>query len=116
MLGYKSWGEGWPEENWAILLQTQLTGKSLEVYSSLDLDSCRNYEVVKGKILECNEQVAGVYRQKFRQSYKKFSDSFVEFARQKETLLNKWLRSKNVDDFDKLKQFILVEEFLDRSP
>jgi hypothetical protein len=106
----------WPKENWAMLLQTQLTGKSLEVYSSLDLDSCRNYEVVKDKILQSSEQVPEVYRQKFRQGYKKFADTFVEFARQKETLFDKWIRSKNVDNFEKLKQLILVEEFLDRSP
>ena len=59
----------WPEEKWSVLLQTQLTGKSLEVYSFLRLMECADYELVKAKILESHEQVAEVYRQKFRQSY-----------------------------------------------
>ena len=53
------------------------------------------------------------YRQKFR-AYKKYkSQTYVEFAREKEDLFDKWLTSKKVENnFDKLRQLLLLEELL----
>ena len=52
-------------------------------------------------------------RQKFR-AYKKYeSQTYVEFAREKEDLFDKWLTSKKVENnFDKLRQLLLLEELL----
>ena len=36
----------------------------------------------------------------------------MEFARDKETLLNRWCASKEIDnDFNKLRQLLLIEKF-----
>ena len=44
------------------------------------------------------------------------SKTHVEFEREKENLLNRWYHSKEVDqDFEKLKQMILLEEFKGRA-
>jgi len=57
--------------------------------------------------------VPEAYRQKFR-AYKKYeSQTYVEFAREKEDLFDKWLTSKKVENnFDKLRQLLLLEELL----
>ena len=43
------------------------------------------------------------------------SKTHVEFAREKDTLFNRWCHSKEVGQgFEKLKQMVLLEEFKDK--
>ena len=57
------------------------------------------------------------YRQKFRNCQRDISQTFVEFARVKEQLFDRWCHSKKVNkDFEKLRQLILIEEFKRRIP
>ena len=79
----------WPKECWAVLLSTQLTGKSLEVYSALSVVQCSDYDVVEEAILSSFEQVAEVHLQKFRQTWKHNSDSYLEFGHKKELSFDK---------------------------
>ena len=52
------------------------------------------------------------YRQKFINLTKEDSQTYIEFARQKETLFDRWCAAKTVEkDFCKLRQLLLVEEF-----
>ena len=91
-----------------MLLQSVLIGKAREVYSALSVD----YEVVKREILKAYELVPEAYRQQFHESKCKEGQTYMEFARQKEALFNRWCTSQQVgNSFDKLKQLILLEEF-----
>ncbi|VDI78699.1 Hypothetical predicted protein [Mytilus galloprovincialis] len=78
----------------------------------LKSEKSSDYDTVKREVLKAYELVPEAYRQKFR-SYKKFdSQTYVEFAREKEDLFDKWLTSKKTDNnFDNLRQLILLEEF-----
>ena len=63
-------------------------------------------------ILKAYELVPEAYRQKFRNSAKQDSQTYIEFARQKEALFDRWCAAKTVEkDFNKLRQLMLVEEF-----
>ena len=102
----------WPPAVWTLLLQSVLSGKAQEVYSSLSLDQSRNYEEVKKVILKAYELVPEAYRQKFRNSRRQESETFVEFARHKEDLFNRWCMSQQVNEsHENLRQLILLEEF-----
>ena len=58
------------------------------------------------------ELVPEAYRQKFRSFEKLGCQTYVEFARAKEQLFDRWCHSQKVDkDHDKLRQLILIEEF-----
>jgi len=58
------------------------------------------------------ELVPEAYRQKFRSFEKLGCQTYVEFARSKEQLFDRWCHSQKVDkDHDKLRQVILIEEF-----
>ncbi|KAL5004438.1 hypothetical protein ScPMuIL_017894, partial [Solemya velum] len=71
-----------------------------------------NYQVVKKAILKAYELVPEAYRQKFRNSRKRDEQTHVEFAREKEQLFSRWCDSKEIDeDFGKLRQLLLIEEF-----
>ena len=105
----------WPKESWVLLLQIVLVGKAQEIYGSLSVEQSSNYERVKEAILKAYELVPEVYRQKFRNYLKYDSKTHVEFAR--ENLFNRWCHSKEIgQDFKKLKQMVLLEEFKDKVP
>ena len=105
----------WPKESWVLLLQSVLVGKAQEIYGSLSVEQSSNYEHVKEAILKAYELVPEAYRQKFRNYLKYDSKTHVEFAREKENLFNKWCHSKEIgQDFKKLKQMVLLEEFKDK--
>ena len=105
----------WPKESWVLLLQSVLVGKAQEIYGSLSVEQSSNEEHVKRAILKAYELIPEVYRQKFRNYLKYDSKTHVEFAREKENLFNRWCHSKEIgQDFKKLKQMVLLEEFKDK--
>ena len=99
----------WPRETWILLLQSVLTGKAHEVYSAMSVEQSSRYDSVKSAILKAYELVPEAYRQQFRNSRKEDSQTFTEFAREKEVQFDWWCASNH--DFNKLRQFILLEEF-----
>uniref|UniRef100_A0A672PHY8 CCHC-type domain-containing protein n=1 Tax=Sinocyclocheilus grahami TaxID=75366 RepID=A0A672PHY8_SINGR len=101
----------WPKELWALLLQCRLVGKALEVFSTLSVEDSLNYETVKLAILRAYELVPEAYRQKFRGHKKNSCQTFVEFAREKSLLFDKWCSATKTGDFDSLRELILLEEF-----
>jgi hypothetical protein len=77
-----------------ILLHCVLKGKACDIYPSLSAEQTSNYQVVKATLLKGYQLVPEAYRQKFR-DYKKESDkTFVEFAREKEILFERWCTSE----------------------
>ncbi len=83
----------WSREVWPLLLQCKLTGKAQEVYATLSLVDSLKYDAVKAAILRAYELVPEAYRQRFRSHKKLFSQTFVEFAREKHILFDKWCTS-----------------------
>ena len=67
---------------------------------------------MKSAILKAYELVPEAYRQKFRNYKKSESQTYVEFAHEKEVYFDRWCNSKEVgSDFEKLRQVVLIEEF-----
>ena len=98
-----------------LLLQSVLVGKAQEIYGSLSVEQSSNCEHVTEAILKAYELFPEAYRQKFRNYLKYDSKTHVEFAREKENLFNRWCHSKEIgQDFKKLKQMVLLEEFKDK--
>ncbi|KAJ8039293.1 hypothetical protein HOLleu_16959 [Holothuria leucospilota] len=79
----------WPRDKWSILIQSNFTGQAQEAY----------------------ELVPEAYRQKFRKYRKADTQTYVEFAYQKERHFGRRCASKKVSTFDALRQLMLVEEF-----
>ncbi len=100
----------WPRDAWTLLLQCKLTGKAQEVCAVLSLEDSLNYDVVKTAILRAYELVPQAYRQRFR-NYKKTRQTFVEFAREKSMLFEKWCVASKVTDFQALLELILLVQF-----
>lgn len=102
----------WPKEMWAVLLQCKLMGKAQEVASSLSLEDSLQYDTLKESVLRAYELVPEAYRQRFRNHKRSNGKTFVEFAREKGVLFDKWCTSNNVNsDYESLRQLILLEDF-----
>ena len=102
----------WPSEAQTMLLQSVLVGKAQEVFSLLSVEQSKDYEVVKREILKAYELVPEAYRQKFREMKCKEGQTYMEFARQKKVLFDRWCSSQEIgSSFEKLKQLVLLEEF-----
>ncbi|KAJ8031754.1 hypothetical protein HOLleu_25057 [Holothuria leucospilota] len=101
----------WPRDKWSILIQSNFTGKAQEVYSALSIEDSMDYDKVKKAILQAYELVPEAYRQKFRKYRKADTQTYVEFAYQKERHFDRWCASKKVSTFYALRQLMLVEQF-----
>ena len=106
----------WQQDYWTILLQTVLKGKAAQVYSNLSLEDSKNYDLVKQTVLTTYELTVEGYRQGFRNMTKQPEHTFVEFAAHKQRAFDKWLNATKVNDFEKLKNLMLMEEFKRRIP
>ncbi len=100
----------WPKEVWSLLLQCRLFGKAQEVCSTLSLEESLKYESVKSAILRAYELVPEAYRQRFRKHKKSPTQTFVEFAREKGVLFDKWCTASKASDFDSLRELMLLED------
>ena len=70
----------WSKESWTLLLQLVFIGKAREIYSSLSIEQCQNYDAVKKAVLKAYELMPEAYRQKL-----------LEFTRVQEQLFDRWL-------------------------
>ena len=101
----------WPYDMWPLLLQCKIHGKAQEAVAALPLEESLNYESVKMSILRAYELVPEAYRQKFRNHKKAPAQTYVEFAREKGTLFDKWSNACKVTDVHALRELVVLEEF-----
>ena len=106
----------WPKQNWSTLLQCKLTGKAQHVIASLPLVDSLDYDVCKTAVLRAYELVPEAYRQQFRSYQKDPTKTFVEFAREKGALFDKWCVASKANTFESLRELILLEEFKKCAP
>ena len=106
----------WPADVWPLLLQCKIHGKAQEVVSALPLEDSLDYNTVKAHILRAYELVPEAYRQKFRGHRKTPAQTYVEFARDKGSLFDKWCAACEARDFPSLRELILLEDFKKHLP
>ena len=90
-----------------MLLQSVLLGKARETYTQLTVEQASSYDTVKELILKGYELVPEAYCQKFRNFIRISNQTYVQFARTKEQLFDRWCSSQKVDkDHDRVRQVI----------
>jgi transposase InsO family protein/predicted transcriptional regulator len=104
----------WPKEKWAAILQTQLNGKALKVFSELSVEDCENYDELKKAILTAYELCPEVYRKRFRASRKSSTETHADFAFKILQSFKRWLNGvKAWDDTELLRETFLMEQFME---
>lgn len=93
------------------MLQCKLVGKAQEAWSVLSVEDGLDYEKVKSAILRAYELVPEAYRQRFRSLRKSPSQSYVDFARKKGILFDRWCAACKASDLVSVRELMLLEEF-----
>ena len=101
-----------PENKYAAILQAQLTGKALKVFTELTAEECQDYPTLKAALLNAYAVVPEVYRKRFRGLHKGHSETYSEFAFRLSTLFRRWLESEGAfSDLERLRELFQLEEF-----
>ena len=101
----------WPEEEWALLVQTKLKSKAREAYAGMNVNRCNDYQVVKETVLQTVRVDLEIYRQRFRYVKKSPSCTYLKMARECSFKFHKWLKAENVNEKEDLWQLIMLEHF-----
>ncbi|XP_069195196.1 trichohyalin-like [Procambarus clarkii] len=102
----------WPEEDWAALVQSRLTGEAREAYNMLDLEECAVYDMIKKAVLQSYRLIPEVYRKRFRECTRASGRSYAETARDMERRFLRWLKAEEVQTMEELKQLMVMERFM----
>ena len=100
--------QGWPKETWATQLAGLLSGEALDAFTSVPMESARNYDIVKEAILARFLVNADTYRLRFRSSQRGTGESYKLLLSRQTDLLNRWSQSAGSE----LKEIVLLEQFL----
>ena len=85
--------QGWPKETWATQLAGLLSGEALDAFTSVPMESARNYDIMKEAILARFLVNADTYRQRFRSSQRGTAESYKLLLSRQTDLLNRWSQS-----------------------
>jgi hypothetical protein len=102
-----------PYNEWSRLLAPYLTPKAARVYSRLSLDQCKEYSVVKEHILKAYNLTQKSYWESFKKLSRQGSESYTLFANRLTDTLNYYIESKQIDEFDSLKQDLVFQQFIE---
>ena len=107
----------WPQDQLCCVLQSQMTGKGLKIFSELTLEQAQNYQCVKKAILDCYQLTPQAYRSKFRQLEKSSSETYSDFAFTLKNSFKRWLEGEHVyDNLEGIRQTFLLEQFSEKIP
>lgn len=107
----------WPLNQLSGILQSQISGKGLKVFSELTLDEARDYRRVKQAILECYQLTPQTYRNKFREIDIQRNETFSDYAFRLKNLFKRWLEGEQVyENIDALRETLLIEQFTEKIP
>ena len=106
----------WPKECWPALMQSALKGKGRSTYLSLTLEQSSDYDILKEAVSKAYKLTTEHYRFNFRQMKKGDSQTYVEYVHSLNKMFCKWLSSAKANSFEKLKEMIMLEQFLRSIP
>ncbi len=105
----------WAQDTWAVSLSPLLTGKALDVYSSLPLDEANEYETLKTAILQRYQLTAEGFRTKFRNTHPERDEAVKQFGARLKRFFTRWLDMSDIErDYDRLVDLCLREQFVFR--
>ena len=93
-------------------MQAHLTGKALKVFTELSVEECRDYPTLKAALSQAYSVVPDVYRKRFWNLSKLYTETYSEFAFRLSTQFTRWLESEGAySDVDLLRDLMQREQF-----
>ncbi|KAL8570939.1 hypothetical protein ACOMHN_023611 [Nucella lapillus] len=105
--------QGWPEREWAMILSALLTGKALNIFSTLPAVQQSDFDCLKKALLQGFDLTEEAFRKKFRSVRLQAGETYIQFGARLEHYFQKWLElSGTGEEFLELKELILREQVL----
>ncbi|KAL8564518.1 hypothetical protein ACOMHN_003276 [Nucella lapillus] len=105
--------QGWPEREWAMILSALLTGKALNIFSTLPAVQQSDFACLKKALLQGFDLTEEAFRKKFRSVRLQAGETYIQFGARLEHYFQKWLElSGTGEEFLELKELILREQVL----
>ena len=102
----------WTKTDWAIILSSLLSGKSLEAYTRLSDSEALDYDKVKAALRKRYNLTEEGYRLKFRKCEPEESENPTELFTRITKYLEQWIELAKATDYEKLKTLLIKEQFL----
>ena len=83
--------QGWNRDEWAVCLSPLLTGKGLQVFSSMPSDEALQYDVLKKALLKRYEMTEEGFRNKFRHTKPEQGETAHQFVATLQRYFNRWV-------------------------
>ena len=100
------------QTEWAKFLPPLLNAKAAKCYSHLTIDESNNFVFVKKTILTSFRLTPVTYLQKFKSITRSGSETYKLFGNRLEDLFSYYLNSKEISDFDGLREDMILQQFL----
>ncbi|GFO35685.1 reverse transcriptase [Plakobranchus ocellatus] len=108
---------GWSREKWSSSLCALLTGRALDCYGRLSAEQAKDYDKVKEALMKRYDLTEDGYRRKFRTCKPAQGESPKTFIVRIVTYLDRWIELSETDkSYEKLKDLIVREQFMDACP
>ena len=104
------------KKEWVNILRPQLKGKAQHVFVHVSEEVASDYVKLEEQLVLSFSYVPEVYREKFRSIKKDNTVTFKEFAFRLEISFKRLIHSLNATKFEKLKQVVLIEQYMSCLP
>ena len=103
----------WNEDTWAVSLSSLLTGKGLEVYTSMPPEQASEYPALKKAILKRYQLTEEGFRTKFRESKPQAGETVFQYVARINRYFNRWIEMAEVEEtVEGLSNLIIREQFI----
>lgn len=103
----------WPEAQWAVSLSPLLTGKGLQVYSSMPSTEASNYSNLKTALLKRYQLTEDGFRSKFRNSKPESGETVFQFVARLRRYFTRWVDLTEVEKgYEGLSDLLIREQFI----
>ena len=99
--------------SYAVRLGTLLTGKAVNIYATLPIETIKDYTLLKSALLLGFNKTPETYRLDFRSLKVSAGETYDQFCSQLGRCLDNWLRSNNVPaTYNALREFVIYDQFM----
>ncbi|XP_063601110.1 uncharacterized protein LOC134777201 [Penaeus indicus] len=99
------------KESYAVRLGSLLTGKAVDVYTSLSPEITKDYELLKKCLLDSFAKTPDGYRVDFRSAKIKPGETFKQFVIKLGRMFDLWVDASNVEkSYENLRSFMILDQ------
>ena len=103
----------WSEDSWSVNLSLLLTGKGLQVYTSMPQEYAEDYPALKAALLKRYELTEEGFRNKFRLSKPEKGETVFQFVSRLSRYFKRWTELSEISKtFTALQDLMIWEQFL----